>query len=99
MPFATCSSHRSNRSVAEHEKKGWFHSVDLRHLANRRVVNNSADFLLAIGTPIVINGFKLNSMLARSKFPNSRVSFGGVSLLTSILRFVRDSLSPQRACR
>jgi hypothetical protein len=53
-------------------------------------VNNSAVFLLAIGGLTVINGFKLNSMLARPNFPNNRVSFSVVLLIFGIVGFASD---------
>jgi hypothetical protein len=60
-------------------------------------VNNSAYFLLAIGSASVINEFNVTSMRARPKFQNSHGSFGIVSRLIRIFGFV-DSFSPQRAC-
>ena len=87
----------SNRCVAEQENKCSFHTFDVRQLLNRRVVNNSAYFFLAISPASVINGVNVNSMQARQNHQNSRGSFGIVSRLIRILGFV-DSLSPQRAC-
>ncbi len=74
------------------------HSFDIRQLLNQRVVNNSANFLLAIDRPIVINEFKVNSMRARPNQQNSHASFHIVSPFIGILGLVPDSLSPQRAC-
>ena len=70
----------------------------LDSLLNRRVVNNSDYFLLAITGATVINEFNVNSMRARPKFQNSHAPFGIVSPFIRIPGFVRCSLSPQRAC-
>ena len=88
----------SNPRAAEQENKCSFHIFDVRQFLNRRVVNNSVDFLLAIDGAIVINGFNVTSMRARLDYQNCRASFGIVSPFIGIPGFVPDSLSPQRAC-
>jgi hypothetical protein len=98
LSLATCATAHSNQCVAEQENKCSLHTLDVRQLLNRRVVNNSAYFLLAIRRATVINRFNLNSMRARQDHQNSHASFGIVSLFIRILGFLPDSLSPQRAC-
>jgi hypothetical protein len=56
--LATCDRDCGNRRVGEHEKRDSLHIVDLRHPSNRRVVNNSAYFLLAISRSTVVNGIQ-----------------------------------------
>ena len=98
MSLAIRNGARSNQRVAEQEDKCSFHVFDVRQLLNRRVVNNSAIFLLAIIRAIVINEVNVNSMGARSEFQNSHAPFGIFSPFIRLSGFVRSSLSPQRAC-
>jgi hypothetical protein len=98
LSLAACDSACSNQRAAEQENRCSLHTFDVRQLLNRRVVNNSIYFLLAIGRAPVINEFNVTSMRARPKFQHSHASFGIVFPFIRIPGFVPCSFSPQRAC-
>jgi hypothetical protein len=98
LPLGIRNCARSNQRATEQEDKCSFHVFDVRQLPNRRVVNNSVYFLLAISGATVINEVNVNSMRARPQFQNSHAPLGIVSPFVRLPGFVRCSLSPQRAC-
>ena len=88
MPLAIgdngCSKHR----VGENKKKGSLHTADLRHFASRRVVNNSAFFLLAISSVTVINGLSVTRCGPDQMITTAAFLFGIGLLVLGILGFV-----------
>src|SRR5207244_3952435 len=66
LPVTAADSDRRKRCAAEREKKDSLHTVDLRHHANRRVVNNSDSFCLPSTAATVISGSTLTDGGCRS---------------------------------
>src|SRR5207247_9500074 len=59
LPVTAADSDRRKRCADQREKKDSLHTVDLRHHANRRVVNNSDSFCLPSTAATVISGSTL----------------------------------------